>query len=176
MPWKAPSIAATPRSVTSALRIRRSVFDRLIADHEAGGDGLVMTCSVDQLRDTVARDLESLLNSRSIVDFESPDVTPWVKRSVLCFGVRDFVGRVLTNSEEQRHIGRSLAHAIQTHEPRLRDVRIAFNPTGTSTNSLSFTIRAMLVVHPAKETVSFDAVLQPSLSRFAVAQARFAAE
>ena len=133
-----------------------------------------MTYTVEQLRDAVARDLEALLNSRSIVDFDSPSVTPWVRRSVLCFGVRDFVGRVLSNSEEQRHIGRSLAHAIQTHETRLRDVSIVFHPAGTSTNSLSFTIRATLVVQPAKETVSFDAVLQPALSRFAVTQAKFA--
>jgi type VI secretion system protein ImpF len=149
------------------------VFDRLMAGDEAGPEGLVMTYSIEQLRDAVARDLEALLNSRSVVDFEDPDVTHWIKRSVLCFGVRDFVGRVLTNSEEQRHIGRSLAHAIETHEPRLREVSIVFNESTGSTNSLSFTIRAMLIVYPAKETVSFDAVLQPSLSRFAVMQAKF---
>ena len=161
--------------MTAAIRIRRSVFDRLIADNDTGNEGLVMTCSVDQLRDAVARDLESLLNARSALDFESPHVPPGVRSSVLCFGVRDFVGRVLSNSEEQRHIGRSLAHAIETHEPRLRDVQIVFNEGGSTTNSLSFTIRALLIVYPAKEVVSFDAVLQPSLSRFAVTQARFAA-
>jgi type VI secretion system protein ImpF len=144
-----------------------------MAGDDAGPEGLVMTYSIEQLRDAVARDLEALLNSRSVVDFEDPDVTHWIKRSVLCFGVRDFVGRVLTNSEEQRHIGRSLAHAIETHEPRLREVSIVFNESTGSTNSLSFTIRAMLIVYPAKETVSFDAVLQPSLSRFAVMQAKF---
>ena len=161
--------------MSSAIRIRRSVFDRLIADASTGSDGMVMTYTVEQLRDAVARDLEALLNTRSIVDFEDPDTTHWVRRSVLCFGVRDFVGRVLTNSEEQRHIGRSLAHAIQTHEPRLRDVSIVFNDAKGSTNSLSFTIRALLIVYPAKETVSFDAVLQPSLSQFAVTQAKFVA-
>jgi type VI secretion system protein ImpF len=144
-----------------------------MAGDDAGPEGLVMTYSIEQLRDAVARDLEALLNSRSVVDFEDPDVTHWIKRSVLCFGVRDFVGRVLSNSEEQRHIGRSLAHAIETHEPRLREVSIVFNDSSGSTNSLSFTIRAMLIVYPAKETVSFDAVLQPSLSRFAVMQAKF---
>lgn len=159
--------------MSSSIRIRRSVFDRLITGNDATHDGLVMTYSVEQLRDAVARDLESLLNSRSVVDFEAPDTTHWVRRSVLCFGVRDFVGRVLTNSEEQRHIGRSLAHAIQTHEPRLRDVSIVFNDASASTNSLSFTIRALLIVYPAKETVSFDALLQPSLSRFAVTHAKF---
>lgn len=162
-------------TVSSSIRIRRSVFDRLITGADTGHDGLVMTYSVEQLRDAVARDLESLLNSRSVVDFEDPGTTHWVRRSVLCFGVRDFVGRVLTNSEEQRHIGRSLAHAIQTHEPRLRDVSIVFNDTSATTNSLSFTIRALLIVYPAKEAVSFDALLQPSLSRFAVTQAKFVA-
>lgn len=155
-------------------RIRRSILDRLIADRHEGTDGLVMTYDVTQLRDAVARDLESLLNSRSAMDFEEMHGCPNAQKSIVCFGVRDFVGRVLTNSEEQRYIARSLSHAIETHEPRLRHVRVEFDSRPGSTNALSFTIRAMLVVHPARESVSFDAVLQPAMSRFAVMKARFA--
>src|SRR5690606_40364339 len=53
----------------------------LITGADTAHDGLVMTYSVEQLRDAVARDLESLLNSRSVVDFEAPDTTHWVRRS-----------------------------------------------------------------------------------------------
>lgn len=154
------------------VRVRRSVLDRLLADDAP--IGLVMTQSVEQLRDAVARDLEALLNARAPVDFDDLQKMPHARDSVLTFGVRDFVGRVLSNSEEQRYVARSLATAIQTHEPRLAQVQVMFDHrAGASINSLSFTIRAMLIVHPNNEAVSFDAVLQPSMARFAVLQARF---
>ncbi len=51
--------------MSSALRIRRGLFDRLLATDPDAPEGLIQTCSVEQLRDTVARDLERLLNARS---------------------------------------------------------------------------------------------------------------
>lgn len=155
-------------------RYRRSVLDRLLADPRDGAAGLTLTYTLEQLREAVARDVEALLNSRSAIDFEKLADMPHARRSVICFGIRDFVGRVLTNSEEQRHIAASLSHAIQAFEPRLRDVRIEFYQRPGVMNSLAFTIRALLLAHPSAEPVAFDAVLQPSLSRFSVAPAKFA--
>ena len=157
------------------MRYRRSVLDRLLADSKDGGEGLTLTYSLEQLRESVARDVEALLNSRSAVDFEKLIDFPHTRKSVLCFGIRDFVGRVLTNVEEQQQISASLSHAISAFEPRLRDVRIEFYRRAGTMNSLSFTIRALLIAHPSAEPVAFDAVLQPSLSRFSVAPARFVA-
>lgn len=155
-------------------RFRRSVLDRLLSDPRDGAEGLTLTYSLEQLRESVARDVEALLNSRSAIDFEQMRDLPNTRTSVVCYGIRDFVGRVLTNSEEQRHIASSLSHAIASYESRLRDVRIEFHQRSGTMNSLSFTIRAMLLAHPSAEPVAFDAVLQPTLSRFSVAPARFA--
>lgn len=160
--------------MSSPVRIRRSVFDRLLDNNPDMPEGLMQTCTIEQLRDAVARDLESLLNSRAAINFDAVDLGPHTARSVLCFGVRDFVGRVLSSSDDRRHISRSLSHAIETHEPRLQGVSVQFHDEQTSQSSLAFTIRAMLVVRPTRETVSFDAVLQPSLSSYRVMQARFA--
>ena len=160
--------------VATSMRYRRSVLDRLLADPRDGAEGLTLTYTLEQLREAVARDVEALLNSRSAFDFDDMAHLPHARRSVVCFGIRDFVGRVLTNSQEQRHISSSLAHALQAFEPRLRDVRIEFHQRPGVMNSLAFTIRAMLLAHPSAEPVAFDAVLQPSLSRFSVAPARFA--
>lgn len=158
---------------TSSVRYKRSVLDRLLADPKDGAEGLTLTYSLEQLRESVARDVEALLNSRAAIDFDAMVDAPLAKRSVICFGIRDFVGRVLTNSEEQRHISSSLRHAISAFEPRLRDVHIEFHRRPGVMNSLNFTIRAMLLAHPSAEPVAFDAVLQPSLSRFMVAPTRF---
>lgn len=155
-------------------RFRRSVLDRLLADAVDGAEGLTLTYSLDQLRESVARDVEALLNTRSAIDFDQLMDLPQTRKSVACFGIRDFVGRVLTNSEEQRYISASLSHAIAAFEPRLRDVRIEFHQRPGAMSSLAFTIRALLLAHPSAEPVSFDAVLQPVLSRFSVTPSRFA--
>lgn len=155
------------------MRYRRSVFDRLLADPDEGAEGLTLTYNLEELRQAVARDVEALLNSRAALDFEELSDFPQVRRSVGCFGIRDFVGRVLSNSEEQRHIAASLSHAIQVFEPRLRQVHIDFHGRPGAMSSLMFTIRALLVAHPSAEPVVFDATMQPSLSRFSVTPSRF---
>lgn len=160
--------------MSKVVRIRRSIFDRLLGGHGDTPEGLMQTCTIEQMRDAVARDLECLLNARSALDFESKEMGPHASRSVICFGVRDFVGRVMSSSEDRRHISHSLSHAIEAHEPRLQHVRVEFHEDQKDRGSLGFTIRAMLVIRPARESVSFDAVLQPSLSRYRVMQARFA--
>lgn len=163
--------------MSSALRIRRGLFDRLLATDPDAPEGLIQTCSVEQLRDTVARDLERLLNARSALLSTQADAAFLGGRalsSVLCFGVPDFAGRVLASSEDQRFIASSLAKAIEAHEPRLRQVAVEFRQGDASGRTLQFTIRATLVVRPARENVSFDAVLMPSMSRYQVTQARFA--
>ena len=139
----------------------------------AESEGLMLSYNVEQLRDAVARDVEALLNTRSAIDFEDIRAYPNARRSVFCFGIRDFVGKVLTNSEDQRFIAESLVHAIESFEKRLRNVRIEFHERPGALNSLSFTIRALLIAYPAAEPVAFDAVMQPSLSRFSVSAARF---
>jgi len=92
---------------------------------------------------------------------------------VLSFGVRDFSSRVLASSEDQRHIARSLTQAIERHEPRLRHVHVDFRVDASTGTALQFTVRAMLVVTPLNEGVSFDAVLMPAASRYHVTQSRF---
>lgn len=163
------------RDMSSTLRIRRGLFDRLLLPDSDVPEGLILTCSAEQLRDSVARDLERLLNARSAwLSVGDEEVGPLARASVMCFGVPDFAARVLASSEDQRFIAQSLARAIETHEPRLRQVSIAFQPGGGTKRALSFTIRATLVVRPARESVSFDALLLPSVSRYQVTHARFA--
>ncbi len=154
-------------------RFRRSLLDRLLIADGDEANGLTLTYSLEQLRESVARDVEALLNSRSAIDFEQLNDMPQTRKSVYCFGIRDFVGLLLKNSKDQRHIAVSLSHAIGAFEPRLRDVQVDFYEKPGTISSLSFTIRAMLLAYPSAEPVAFDAVLQPTLSRFSVAPSRF---
>ena len=152
--------------MATSMRFRRSLLDRLLTAPSDETEGLTLTYSLEQLRESVARDVEALLNSRSAIDFEQLADMPQARRSVYCFGIRDFVGRVLRNGQEQRHIAASLSHAIGAFEPRLRDVRVEFYQRPGTMNSLSFIIRAMLLAHPSAEPVAFDAVLQQFLTTY----------
>lgn len=159
--------------MATSMRFRRSLLDRLLTTQGDEVDGLTLTYSLEQLRESVARDVEALLNSRSAIDFEQLIGMPQTAKSVYCFGIRDFVGLLLKNGDEQLHIAASLSHAIGAFEPRLRDVQVEFYERPGTISSLSFTIRAILLAYPSAEPVAFDAVLQPTLSRFSVAPSRF---
>lgn len=159
--------------MSSTLRMRRGLFDRLLGDHRDVPDGVTPTFNLDQLRDAVAADLERLLNTRAALHPEHASLGAHARRSVLSFGVRDFAACVLASSEDQRHIARTLAMAIELHEPRLRHVHVAFRVDAVTGSALQFTVRAILVVTPFCEGVSFDAVLMPAASRYHVTQSRF---
>jgi type VI secretion system protein ImpF len=54
----------------------------------------------------------------------------------------------------------------------LQQVAVTLELNEQSTNALNFAIQALLVVHPAEEPVSFDAMLQPSTLQYSVTRAR----
>ena len=62
----------------------------------------------------------------------------------------------------------SLKDAIETHEPRLREVSAALVPEAGSVNRLSFVIHARLAADSLAEPVNFNAVLQPSSLHYAI--------
>ena len=155
-----------------ANRYRRSLLDRLIAPAADLSNGLSLTYNLEELRFSVARDIEALLNTRCAFNFDELKDLPQSKKSIACFGVRDFVGRSLNSTESRNFIRNSLMYALENFEPRLRNIEVQLHINQESLNSLSFTIKALLMIHPSAEPVAFDAVLQPNLSRFSVAPAR----
>jgi type VI secretion system protein ImpF len=54
----------------------------------------------------------------------------------------------------------------------LRDVAVSLVVDENAVNVLRFSISAVMIVHPAQEPVSFDALLQPTTQRYSVAKGR----
>ena len=135
----------------------------------------VSRLSLEQLKDTVAADLEALLNTRAVISEESLSEFPECNRSIISYGLNDFAGLSLASIDDRASICRSLERAIQRHEPRLRNVRASLDISQGSINKLNFAISAMLVVHESKEPVNFDAVLQPSNLQYSISSTRRAA-
>ena len=144
------------------------LLDRLMGEHAKSGSGAGVQLTLDQLKDTVGRDLEALLNTRVAIPPERFDAYPHARASIVNYGLADFAGMCLTSSEDREAICASLKRAIETHEPRLTDVVAALEPEEGAVNRLQFVITAKLRVHPATEPVNFNAVLQPSSLRYSI--------
>jgi len=128
--------------------------------------------SVEELKESVARDLESLLNSRTALFSNSFDDYPESQKSVASYGMGDFVGMSLANPADRDLICRTLERTIAHHEPRLRQVDVRLEADRNSIGCLQFGINAVLHVNPASEPVTFDALLQPNTLQYAVAKSR----
>ncbi|MEN3069618.1 type VI secretion system baseplate subunit TssE [Uliginosibacterium sediminicola] len=151
-----------------------TLFERLFDDaphREAEADPL-RRWSVEELKDSVIRDLESLLNNRTALTTAALAVYPQSRRSLISYGMEDFVGLSLANPGDRALICRTLEEAIAIHEPRLRDVLVHLEADRSSIGCLQFSISAVLYVAPANEPVSFDALLHPNTQQYSIARAR----
>ncbi len=128
---------------------------------------------LDELKDLVARDLESLLNTRMFFSEEQLKEYPEAKHSVLSFGLNDFASLSLASINDRAAICRSIENTIARQEPRLKNVHVALEFGARSINALHFNINALLVVDAANEPVNFDAQLQPSSLQYSVSKTRF---
>ncbi|MBV6319316.1 type VI secretion system baseplate subunit TssE [Duganella violaceipulchra] len=153
------------------------LFDRLM-DMPVNGasSGTVSRLSIEDLKDSVARDLEALLNTRAVIPEELLKRYPECGRSIVTYGLNDFAGLSLSSTDDRAFICRCLEKAIARHEPRLRNVQASLELRADSINRLNFAITALLVVSSAHEPVNFDAVLQPSSLHYTISKARRVAQ
>ena len=118
--------------------------------------------SLQELRESVATDLEDLLNSRMANFNDSIDAFPLVKKSIVQFGIIDFVGLSTANPTDRDKICQSIAASITAHEPRLKQVKVEMLLDGQNMGALCLSIQAYLNIHPLYEPVIFDALLKPT--------------
>lgn len=147
-----------------------SLFDKLFDPTPTGATRRLL--GLEQLKDSVARDLEALLNSRTTFYARHDGPFPETARSLATFGLSDFAGMSLASVHDRDRICRAIEQTIARHEPRLQEVAVNLELSRRSINALFFSIKALLVVRPAQEPVSFDAMLQPSTLQYSVGRRR----
>lgn len=140
---------------------RPTLFDRLLDNSSTKG------LTIQQLRESVAKDLEDLLNSR-VAQLDHIDHYPFVKKSILQFGIIDFVGLSTANPLDRDKICQSIAESIAAHEPRLGKVKVEMLQNDNDMGALSLSIQAYLNIHPLYEPVAFDALLMPSTQQYVI--------
>ena len=125
------------------------------------------TKSLRQLKQSVRRDLEWLLNTRQIVDGLPPDLKE-VNNSLAAYGLPDFSHINIENLDDQKQMQRVIERVIQIFEPRLEDVVVTVEPARHAERVMRFRIDARLKVEPAPEPVVFDTMLQLGSGQYIV--------
>ena len=143
---------------------RTTLFDRLLPETDQNYRGI----SLQELRESVASDLEDLLNSRMVKLDHLIDQFPLAKQSILQFGIIDFVGLSTANPSDRDKICQSIEQSIAAHEPRLRQIKVEMLLDGQNMGALYLSIHAYLNIHPLFEPVIFDALLKPTTQQYVI--------
>ncbi len=153
------------------IRITPSVLDRLIDNDPSMSREAPRTQaqSLAELKTSVKRDLEWLLNTRHN-GVEIAETLEELNHSMAIYGLPDLASLSVRNPEEQNRLSKSIENALRIFEPRFINVRVSLEPVDNTDRQLKFRIEAHLDIEPVPEPISFDTVLQVGSGEFAVKQ------
>src|SRR6516165_2504091 len=126
--------------------VTQSVLERLIdRDPQASTEAPPTRAqSVRQLRASVRRDLEWLLNTRRTPEAAEADL-PEVARSLYNYGLPDLNALNWESSRDRTRLARTVNQALAIFEPRLRNIQVVpMDPAGASPHVMRFQIEALL--------------------------------
>lgn len=147
---------------TSMQSFTPGLFDRLDADDDA----------LHTWKESITRDLEALLNTRSALLPDTLAGYPEVSGSIVNYGLIDFAGMCMTSDTDQKRICTAVRLAIERQEPRLHKVTATLQPRKGAINRVDFVITAQLKNAPVADPMLFNAVFQPSLQRYSIQSVR----
>jgi type VI secretion system protein ImpF len=115
--------------------------------------------SLEAMRSSLRRDLESLLNTRCAPEV-GQSAYEQVERSVFCYGLPDITAIGANYLHEHTRLLARVEEAVRLFEPRLKPVKVSLSPLTSPHRVRRFVIEGMLRVDPAPEHVVFDAALE----------------
>jgi type VI secretion system protein ImpF len=149
-------------------RYAPGLFDRLIDDHRGAAPA---TWTLEHLKDAVARDLESLLNTRAAMPEQLFAAYPEAGKSVLTYGLADFADLCMTSDTDRKKICAAVLLTIERHEPRLQGVTATLRQRSSQINRFDFVISGKLKAQAASDMLHFDAVLEPATQQYSIRKA-----
>jgi type VI secretion system protein ImpF len=151
------------------VRVTQSVLDRLIDyEPEVSREAVASRSkNLRQLKQSVRRDLEWLLNTRQLPGGIPAELRE-TRKSVLAFGLPDFTSLTIDSADDQRFVKHEIEEAVRNFEQRLEDVTVSIEPIDSLQRILRFRIDARLKIDPAPEPVTFDTVLQLGSGQYQV--------
>jgi type VI secretion system protein ImpF len=158
-----------PRYQDTENAVTLSILDRLMDNERERKTEIPLgrAQSLRELRASLRRDLEWLLNSRrSPIDV--PETFTECQRSLVVYGLPDLSSLTVQSAADQARLIRGMEEAISHFEPRLTAVKVSLAPVATGSRMLRFVIEAMLNIDPAPEHITFDTVLELNSGEYAV--------
>lgn len=143
--------------------LRASILDRLLDDEPHNNLEADARASqrVNDLRRSVKRDLESLLNTRYRM-VAPPEAYTQLEQSLLNYGMPDLATVNIISVEKKNAFIKNLERILRDYEPRFKSVKVvAHENRDRSDRTLRFRIEATLYADPAPEIVIFDSELDP---------------
>lgn len=144
--------------------LRSSILDRLIDDepHIQIETEKTRHQQLRELRNSVRRDLEKLLNTRFRVIGPPAEFTE-LQTSLLNFGLPDLATINIIDLNKRNAFTNDLERVLKTFEPRFKSVKITHQENMNNTDrTLRFRIDATLYADPVPEVVVFDSTLEPA--------------
>lgn len=124
--------------------------------------------SVRQLKASLRRDLEWLLNTRRTPESAGSEY-PELERSLYNFGLPDITSLSWASTRDRARLSRLIEQTVATYEPRISHIKVVpMEAAGGAQHVLRFQIEGLLEMDPAPEHISFDTVLQLSSGEYQV--------
>jgi len=148
--------------------VAQSVIDRLMNEDPKFKSDVAQTASASlrQFKSGLRRDLEWLLNTRSIADLPAKEFEE-LNSSVYVYGFPDLSSFSAANPKDRDSLRREIQKVVRLFERRIADARVVLLEDGDSSHTFRFRIEGLLRIEPM-EPVSFDTVLQLSNGRYEV--------
>lgn len=155
---------------SEAEQIQASILDRLLDDEPGNTQESVRHRVVvfRELKASVRRDLENLLNTRRFILMPPASYTE-VNDSLLSYGLPDFSSRNPTQVSVMDQLRLEIVKTISRFEPRLKNVNVVVDSKDHWRN-LNFQISAVLVFGPVSEPVVFDTSFDLNRSSYSISK------
>lgn len=116
-------------------RYATRLFDRLIDDR---GGVAPAVWTIAHLKDAVARDLESLLNTLAAMPEHLFAACPEASKAVLTYGLIDFAGMCMTSDTNRKKICAAVLLTTERQESRLHGVTATLRQRTSQINRFDF--------------------------------------
>ena len=153
--------------------IASSVLDRLLDSEpdRPSDQSMSLTAQTRQLRESIRRDLEALLNTRRS-PLSPPAHLPELADSALSYGVDGFVSANLVTDEAKVDLARALERRIARTETRLANVHVTIlRNRNTGERTLKMRIEASFRLQDETPPIRFETTIDPSSQRFSIESA-----
>ena len=148
----------------TAVHIQAPLLDRLIdeAPDQARDPTVSVADTMAALRQSVRRDLESLLNARRRWRSWPKSLTE-LGTSPIGYGIPDFASGAFNDARRREELRLEIEDTIRRFEPRFLSVRVHLVDTHDQLEAtLRLRIDAVMHADPAPEAVTFDTVVDPT--------------